>query len=178
VSEPDRLVVRLALASELGRAGDLTERAYRVDGFLESDEGYATSLRDTAARSSEAELWVAVEGQTVLGTVTYCPIGSPLRELAVRDDQAEFRMLAVDPAARGRGVGQALAEFCVARARRSGAREVVISSLSAMHAAHRLYASLGFQRAPDLDWSPDPGVLLHGYRLALNGVEPPSAGLV
>lgn len=167
VSETAGLVVRRALASELATAGALTEQAYRVDGFLDEDEAYAAALRDAASRSSRAELWVAVEAATVLGTVTYCPLGSPLRELAVDDDQAEFRMLAVDPTARGRGVGRALIEACIARARRSCVREVVISSLPTMHAAHRLYASLGFHRAPDLDWSPHPSVLLRGFRLEL-----------
>jgi GNAT superfamily N-acetyltransferase len=173
---PAGFAVRRAGPSDLGPAGELTERAYRVDGFLERDDGYATFLRDAASRSGQAELWVAVEDDTVLGTVTYCPTGSPLRELAVRDDQAEFRMLAVDPKARGRGVGQALVEQCIARARRSGAREVVISSLSAMHAAHRLYASLGFARACELDWSPHPEVVLLGYRLVLGGAGSPPAG--
>jgi hypothetical protein len=31
--------------------------------------------------------------------------------------------------------------------------------------AHRLYARLGFRRAPELDWSPLTGVELHGYRI-------------
>lgn len=167
MSDGAALAVRRALASELAAAGQLTERAYRVDGFLSGDEDYAASLRDASSRSSRAELWVAVAGETVLGTVTYCPIGSPLRELAVEDDQTEFRMLAVDPQARGQGIGLALVETCVTRARQSGARELVISSLATMHTAHRLYASLGFDRAPDLDWSPHPSVLLQGFRLVL-----------
>lgn len=167
MSELDGLVVRRALASELATAGALTEQAYRVDGFLDGDEGYAASLRNAASRSSRAELWVAVRGEAVLGTVTYCPPGSPLRELAVDDDQSEFRMLAVDPTARGRGVGRVLVEACIDRARRSSVREVVVSSLPTMHAAHRLYASLGFDHAPDLDWSPHPSVLLRGFRLTL-----------
>lgn len=160
-------MVRRALASEIAPVGELTERAYRADGYLDEDEGYAATLRDTAYRASRAELWVAVERDAVLGTVTYCPPGSPLRELAMAPHQTEFRMLAVDPKARGRGVGRALVEACLARARATGHREIVLSSLADMRTAHRLYASLGFERAVDLDWSPHPRIVLHGYRRRL-----------
>ena len=50
---------------------------------------------------------IPVEGDEVLGCVTCCPPGSPWRELA-GEHEGEFRMLAVAPAARGRGAGAAL----------------------------------------------------------------------
>ena len=164
-------VVRKAHAAEMAAVGRLTELAYRADGHLDGDTHYADTLRDAASRAAQAELWVAVDaqGDTVLGSVTYCPAGSPLRELAVRLDQAEFRMLAVDPTARGRGVGRALVETCIDRARTEGAHELVICSMTAMKSAHRLYESLGFVRAADLDWQPVPAVLLQGFRLPLWG---------
>jgi hypothetical protein len=36
-----------------------------------------------------------------------------------------------------------------------------------MTAAHRLYAALGFVRAPELDWRPIPQVELLGFRFPL-----------
>ena len=42
---------------------------------------------------------------------------------------------------------------------------MVLSSLSTMHAAHRLYERLGFQRDAARDWSPMPGVELLAYVL-------------
>ena len=55
-------------------------------------------------RAQQAELWVAAgENEEILGTVTWCPPGSPWRQLAQRDDQAEFRMLSVG--ARGSPAG-------------------------------------------------------------------------
>lgn len=127
------------------------------------DEEYAGMLRNSAQRDAEAELWLAVEDGRILGCVTWCPVGSPYRELAVDDAQGEFRGLAVDPEARGRGAGRALVAHCLEQARDQGMREVVLCSLPEMEPAHRLYESLGFGRRPDLDWSPFDGVVLWGF---------------
>jgi GNAT superfamily N-acetyltransferase len=69
-------------------------------------------------------------------------------------------MLVVDPAARGQGVGAALVEWCIARARTSGVRSLRLSTQTGMTAAGRLYLRLGFVRTPERDWSPEPGVEL------------------
>jgi ribosomal protein S18 acetylase RimI-like enzyme len=139
-------------------------------GLSEADEaGYVDKLRDAPARDREAELWVATVSDTddtVLGSVTVCPDGSPWREIA-RGDEGEFRMLAVAPQAQGQGVGAALVELCVNRFREVGAPGVVLSTLPSMHAAHRLYERHGFVRAPERDWSPAPGVDLVAYYLDL-----------
>ena len=73
-----------------------------------------------------------------LGGVTYVADGSsPLAEFGA-EDAAGFRMLAVAPAARGRGVGEALAVACIERARSDGRAAVLIHSTPWMTAAHRL----------------------------------------
>ena len=148
----------------MGRTTVSAYAAY-LDDSSESD--YVTHLRDAATRDREAELWVSVDDDgTLLGSVTSCPEGSPWRELS-QPGEGEFRMLAVDPAAQGRGVGQALVTHVVDGFREQGARAVVICSMSTMEAAHRVYVRLGFERDPDLDWSPVPGVDLVAFRLDL-----------
>jgi GNAT superfamily N-acetyltransferase len=126
-------VVRPARPDELAEVGALTADGYRVDGLLTRSAGtaqYEAELLDAAGRAAAAELLVAVEpGGRLLGTVTWCPPGSGLRELATRPDQGEFRMLAVTPAARRRGVARALVSHCLAEARRLGLAELVLSSL-------------------------------------------------
>ncbi len=98
----------------------------------------------------------------MLGTVSFVRAGSLYADLA-RGDEAEFRMLAVDPAARGRGVATLLVRACLDRARSAGASRVVICSSSRMRTAHRLYDRLGFSRLPERDWSPSEGVHLLAY---------------
>ena len=108
---------------------------------------------------------MAADGEDrVLGSVTWCPAGSTWREIA-RDDEGEFRMLAVAADARGRGVGEALVRACLDRARADGLAGVAISTMDLMTGAHRLYERLGFSRVPEADWSPVNGVCLLAFRI-------------
>lgn len=163
------LTIRPARADELGAVGRLTSDAYLADGYLagREDGAYAKKLADARPRYEQAELLVAVDDDdTILGTVTIAGPGSTWREVA-RDDELEFRMLAVAPAARGRGVGEALTRRVLDRAVELGFRAVVLSSSKDMATAHRLYERLGFRRTPELDWAPEPTVPLITYRVEL-----------
>lgn len=79
----------------------------------------------------------------------------------------ELRLLAVAPGARGSGVGQALVEECVRRARRMGASELGLHTSRSMAAAIRMYRRMGFVRAPEHDFQPEGAELVEGYRLPL-----------
>jgi len=159
--------IRRARADELESVGRATVAAYAAYLDESSESDYVTHLRDAARRDREAELWVAVDDDgTVLGSVTACPEGSPWRELS-HEGEGEFRMLAVDPAAQGRGVGKALVTHVVDGFRAQGAHAVVICSMTTMEPAHRVYQRLGFTRDPASDWSPVPGVDLVAFRLDL-----------
>jgi GNAT superfamily N-acetyltransferase len=165
-------LLRPARPDEADAVGALTVAGYDADAYLTLPDGsfdheYGGWLADGATRARDGVLMVAVDGEQLLGTVTWCPPGSPFREIATRDDQAEFRTLSVAPEARGRGVGSALVDWCIAEAGAAGLSEILLSSLPVMVPAHRLYESRGFVRRPDLDWSPFPDVVLWGFSLAL-----------
>ena len=163
--------LRRASPADYEAVGRATVAAY--EPFLDEEgptSGYALRLADTATRDREAEVWVAEEDGVVLGSVTICPEGSAWAQRA-EAGEGEFRMLAVDPAARGRGVGRALLDLTVERFRGDGARAVLLGSLAAMTDAHRLYERAGFERAPERDWGPEPGVQLLCYRLPLTPEE-------
>jgi GNAT superfamily N-acetyltransferase len=153
--------LRRIRTDEHPRAGDICVAAY--EPFLTgAEDDYRDRLHDVGSRDAAAEVWVAVVDDRVVGNVTYCPPGSPWREIG-REDEGEFRMLAVDPAAQGTGAGTALARLCEERARQDGASGMALSSLATMVAAHRIYGRLGYAREPGRDWSPLPGVDLLAF---------------
>jgi ribosomal protein S18 acetylase RimI-like enzyme len=157
------LTVRLARPGELEEVGRLTVEAYLADGLVNPSGAYAASLADASRRASDAELLVAVDPEgMLLGTVTVCTPGSPLAECS-RPGELEFRMLAVVPRARRRGVGEVLVRTVLTRAIEIGAHRVVLLTGEKMHAAQRLYARLGFIRIPERDWCPRPGIQLLAF---------------
>lgn len=160
------VIVRPARPEELAAVGSLTLASYVADGHLTPTDSYAEELTAADRRSAEAELMVAADGDALLGTVTYCLAGTPWAEIAL-PGEAEFRMLAVAPDARRRGVGRELATWCVARAQTQGCAGMVLCSLPSMTGAHRLYESMGFRREPDRDWWPRPELHLLAFTLAL-----------
>jgi GNAT superfamily N-acetyltransferase len=144
--------------------GALTVAAYVTDGLVNAGDDYVDQLADVADRLRHADLLVAVDDSgRVVGTVTFCRPGSPYAEIS-RAGEAEFRMLAVDPAARGQGVGEALVHACLDRAGAAGDHWLVLSTLDRMSAARRLYARLGFEPDSSRDWSPVDGIVLRAYR--------------
>jgi GNAT superfamily N-acetyltransferase len=60
----------------------------------------------------------------------------------------ELAKMAVSPSAQGRGVGRLLGEACIAFARTTGARTLMLHSSSKLAPALHLYETLGFHRAP------------------------------
>ena len=114
----------------------------------------------------EADVLVALDGELV-GCVTFVPDGSsPWAEL-LEEGEAGIRMLAVLPAAQGRGAGRALLDACVLAAGRLGRSALLLHTTPWMSAAHRLYERAGFERFPERDWLPVPEVPLLAYRLPL-----------
>jgi GNAT superfamily N-acetyltransferase len=169
--------VRAARPEEYAAAGDLVVRAYRAAGFLRAagspSHGYAAELADVAGRARAADVLVAVDDDgRVLGTATLVTdAASPYLELAGEAD-AELRMLAVEPDLQRAGIGRALVEACIALASASGCRRVVLSSRTDMATAHRLYERLGFVRAPELDWEPEPRFRLVAFVLDIDRRRP------
>lgn len=161
------LVVREIRSEEHDALGEITVAAYREVG--ETDEPYYAELRDVAARAAQVPVLVAVDAASgrVLGGMTYVPgPDGPFAE-GEFGDAATIRMLAVDVAARGRGAGRALVEAAIARATADGRPSIGIYTRPFMIAAQHLYASLGFEREPELDWQFEPGEWLLAYRRRL-----------
>jgi ribosomal protein S18 acetylase RimI-like enzyme len=161
------VTVRPAAPADYPGIARVTVAAYEADGQVAGPaQEYRETLADVPARAGAGELLVAVDDTGVLGAVLFLRAGSPYTEVA-RDGEAEFRMLAVDPGAQGRGIGRALVTACVERATALRCPAVVICVRDFAVPAQKLYESLGFVRAPDRDWLPMPEVRLLALRLDL-----------
>ena len=163
------LHVEPARPEDFGRIAELTAGVYREEGY--AGEEYLAQLADVGGRATRAQLLVARSaadgGGDVVGSVALVLDGE-FGEVLASPAEAGFRMLVVDRAARGGGVGELLVTTCLERARAAGKRRVVISTDPRMSSAHRLYERLGFTRLPERDWSPMPGIQLLVYSLDLS----------
>lgn len=159
--------VREVRPEEYEALGELTVAAYLTVGE-DGQDGYLDFVRDVALRVASCPVLVAVDDDRVLGGVTYVPgPGTPYSE-SEEESEAGFRMLAVDPrGSQGRGVGRALVQACIDRARDEHRSRIVLLTRPLMTAAHRLYLGMGFRRAPERDWEPEPGLELLGFVLDL-----------
>ncbi|MBW5484472.1 GNAT family N-acetyltransferase [Streptomyces bambusae] len=162
------IAIRQARPEEYPELGEITAQAYVGDGLLDAnpDGYYLGVLKDVAGRAEDSVVLVAVRADgRVVGGVAFAPPGSRYCDIA-GPGEAEFRMLAVAPEARGQGAGEALVRECIDRARAlPGVRALVLSTQPAMRGAHRIYDRLGFVRTPERDWAPVPEVPLLTYRL-------------
>lgn len=156
---------------EIEQAADVVVAAYRaLDGAPPIDEnGYVEQLRAVADRAREAVVLVAVDDAArVVGCVTYVPDETSPYAEGLLPGEASMRMLGVAVEAQRGGLGRALVQACVDRARAEGRERVFIHSGRWMRAAHAMYESLGFVRVPDRDWLPLPDVPLWGFALDLD----------
>ncbi len=100
--------------------------------------------------------WIADFRGAVVGSV-----------FLVRSDDpaiARLRLLYVEPAARGRGVGCRLVDACIARAREIGYRELTLWTNDVLVSACRIYLAAGFRLVSE---APQFGCDLVGQTWAL-----------
>jgi GNAT superfamily N-acetyltransferase len=171
----NRYVVRNARPEEFGEVGKLLVEVYsNLDGFPKPGEqpNYYKMLADVGSLTLKpnTELLIAVSAEDkITGAVVYFGdmqyYGSG--GVATKELQSSgFRLLGVDPSARGHGVGTMLTNECIRKAKSAKAKQLIIHTAMAMQTAWKMYESLGFKRSEDLDFM--QGALpVFGFRLLL-----------
>lgn len=150
----------------------MTVRSFEQYGSTMSPGTWA-GLRgaiDTALDSTEPAHRLVVErdGLVIGSVLLFAPSTDAYAGVAKRVDWPEVRMLAVDPSARGLGIGQLLMDECLQRARADGATAIGLHTSDNMRAAMILYTRMGFERVPEFDFHPEGGdVRVEAYRLEL-----------
>lgn len=140
---------REAEAADAAAVAALWTEAYADAGPEGRREPYA--LREYFAVAAEAEVSVVEDedGEVIAVIAVFAP-GAPGSSVA-GPGEVELARLAVAPAARRNGIGRRLVEGCAARARDLDAEGIALWSRPYQTAAHRLYESLGYRRAPERD---------------------------
>ena len=137
----DMNIMRIRMATE-DDAPAIASTLYRA--FLEFEplytpEAFATTIYSPdqiRLRLSEGPIWVVAQDGMVIGTVSVTP----------RGDALYIRGMAVDPAARGGGIGRELMKRVEEYATESGFRRMCLSTTPFLGGAIRLYESCGFVR--------------------------------
>lgn len=161
-----QVTIRAARDDELDIVASLVVDAYSEFAARMAPDAWSSFAQDIAnvrGRSIDAQVLVAVRDGRIVGTVTRYPDWR-----GAQHDASAVRVLAVPPEERGSGVGRALMEHCIERARDEGKERVVLAVTQEMESARDLYDRLGFQRDPALDHEPAPGVRATGYALKLD----------
>lgn len=144
------------------------DRPHAPDAWAEARsliEAYAGALGiDLSFQNFAAEIqrlesvYGAPHGEFLIARLDGRAVGcAGLRRLSAED--AEMKRLYVLPAARGRGVGRALATELVVAAGRLGYRRVLLDTLPTMTGAITLYRELGFQPIEPYRFNPVPGTV-------------------
>ena len=125
-------------------------RRLAVAAFEEFRSAYSdwmamvASISQMPALAATAEIIVAELDGMLVGAVAYVAPGRP--KAAFFDTSWPIvRMLVVDPAVRGRGVGRTLMDECCRRAQRDGSRVIALHTSPIMTAALSMYRKMGFE---------------------------------
>jgi GNAT superfamily N-acetyltransferase len=167
--------IRNAQPGEFAEIGKLMISVYsQLEGFPKEREqpAYYQMLANIGALTNKpgTELLTAISsddkiigGVVFFGDMQYYGSGGSAPK---EKNAAGFRLLAVDPAVRGQGIGRKLTRECIRKAKDKGVSQVIIHSTKAMQTAWKMYESMGFKRSEDLDFL--QGELpVFGFRLLL-----------
>lgn len=159
--------IRRVRAEEYEAVGTLMLAVNRAT-YGDQARAYEGFLTDIAARDREAEVLVAIDHDVIVGAVAYVPDEtSPLSD-HLRPGEAGVRMLVVDTARGRTGVGTALTQACIVRARAAGKARLVLHADIGQAPARELYDKLGFTLDPTRDRLAGDGTSLVGYILTLS----------
>jgi ribosomal protein S18 acetylase RimI-like enzyme len=143
----------------------LWTEAYFTEGEGGRDAPYSRTDFDATAASAAHLLVAELDGE-VVGVVALLAPEEPSRAVACKGE-AELARLVVGSGTRRRGIGRALTERCAGLGRAEGWPAIALWSRPYQTAGHRLYESLGYERAPERDVVDETGHARLVFRLTL-----------
>ena len=168
---PPQVIIRDARPDEREAIQSLTLVAYEQYATIMGPlvwAGLKAAILSGLSTTTPAQRIVAEQDGKIVGSVMlFPPDVHSYGGLASESSVPELRLLAVLPDSRGHGIGQALMDECVRRAREMGAAELGLHTSKSMQAAIRMYERMGFYRVPADDFQPPGAELVTAYRLKL-----------
>lgn len=144
---------------EFDPADALTVNVLALKAFEQFQNAYndwpafKEKIAEMSSLAGVGELLVAEIDKRIVGAVVYIGPGMPKSDF-FRPEWPIMRMLVVLPDARGQGLGRALAEECLRRAKRDKAQVFALHTSEIMRVALPMYLRMGFQKvfqAPSID---------------------------
>jgi GNAT superfamily N-acetyltransferase len=164
------LLIRNARSDELDNVSLLLKDAYQqYENIIhpEAWKSYLEDIMDVRSRLGKSDLIIAELNHGLAGAVTLYLDGSHSFPEAWPKGWAVVRLLAVRPEYRGQGIGRVLMEECIRRCRQAKVAAIGLHTTEAMDIARQMYERMGFERFPESDFHPAPGVTVMAYRLQL-----------
>lgn len=170
-----RYIIREAKVSEYFPLGELMVQVYsQLEGFPKQDQipDYYDYLRNVGDLTTfpKVKLFVAVSdygsvdgGLVYYGDMKYYGAGE---ESTKNQIAGGFRLLAVHPQTRGKGLAKQLIDRCIKQARSEGFSQLLIHSTKFMMIAWKMYERIGFKRFSEIDFEKG-GVQVYGFRYVL-----------
>ena len=135
-----RVTLRQHQPGDLGwilhRHGVLYAREYGYDQRFEAIVARVAADFLESHDPGRERCWIADRDGEILGAVML---------VKATEDVAKLRLLYLEPAARGLGLGRRLVEACVSFARQVGYSRITLWTQSSLSAARHIYESFGFQ---------------------------------
>jgi len=177
------LTIRDARDEDLDKVAELMSSAYEeympapdadvTPEYRAAFDAYRQDIADVRSRFGSSDLILAEDDGEIVGAVTFyrpnerAAYPTEAEHQDWPEDWAAFRLLAVPPSARGKGIGRLLTEECLRRARAAGAPVVGLHTTMLMHVAREMYKRMGWVRAPEYDFFPMPDFIVEAYTLKL-----------
>lgn len=132
--------LRAPRAGDMGRVVQLHGELYAKEfGYDSTFEALVAEIVAGFVRNFDAKrerCWIAELDGEVVGSVFLMKQGK---------STAKLRLLIIDPAARGHGLGRRMTRACIAFARKKGYRRLVLWTQSHLSAARAIYQSENFR---------------------------------
>jgi DNA-binding MarR family transcriptional regulator/predicted GNAT family N-acyltransferase len=151
------------------RPGDLGWVTWRHGVVYAREHGWDARFEAVVARicadfadnfdPARERFWIAERDGEPLGSI--CLVKGP-------GESAQLRLLLLEPAARGLGLGRRLVEACIAFAREAGYPDIMLLTEQRLTVARAIYAKAGFVLESSGPYGFDEGAIAETWRLRLD----------